>query len=380
MNGARRVVRTAHGPIECPAFLPDATRGVVRAVDSDDLQSCRVPGVVMSTFHLMQKPGSSTIAALGGVHGLMAWPGPIVTDSGGFQAYSLIREQPTHGRMTDQGLHFRPEGNERKFVLTPEKSIRLQINYGADIAMCLDQCTHGDDPDDVQEIAVRRTIDWARRGKAQFDQHLDQKGIPAEQRPALFGVIQGGRSFERRRRCAEALLEMGLQGFGFGGWPLDREGQLLLELIGFTRELVPGHLPFHALGIGHPESVVACARLGCDLFDSALPTRDARRGRLYTFAGRVPESIRDLEPPWFAFLYIQDKKHVKTAAPVCPGCSCACCANYSVGYLHHLFRIDDMLFPRLATIHNICFMQRITRLFHDPPEPASPPDGGSPRG
>src|SRR6185503_16267853 len=136
------------------------------------------------------------------------------------------------------------------------------------------------DPDDVQEIAVRRTIAWTRRGKEEFDRVLDQKDVPADERPLLFGVIQGGRSMERRRRCAEALVDLGLQGFGFGGWPLDREGALLLDLIAQTRALVPADRPFHALGVGHPESLVACARAGCDLFDSALPTRDARRGRL----------------------------------------------------------------------------------------------------
>ena len=361
MSGPR-LVATAHGDIECPAFLPDATRGVVRAVDSLDLQACGVRGLVMSTFHLMQKPGSSTIKALGGLHAMAAWPRAVVTDSGGFQAYSLIREQPKHGSMTDEGLHVWPEGRDRKFVLTPEKSVRLQVNYGADIAICLDQCTHADDPDDVQVRAVERTIEWTKRGKAELDRLLDQKEVPRDKRPLLFGVIHGGRSLELRRRCADALLDVGLQGFGFGGWPLDREGRLLLDLIAFTRELVPAHLPFHALGVGHPESIVACARAGCDLFDSALPTRDARRGRLYSFANGAPASAGELTTGWFSFVYVQDAIHLKSDRAICPDCACACCSNYSLGYLHHLFKIEDMLFPRLATIHNISFMERLTRL------------------
>lgn len=365
-NGEGRTVQTQHGLIRCPAFLPDATRGVVRAVDSHDLESCGVPAVVMSTFHLMQKPGSSTIAALGGLHAMTAWRGPIITDSGGFQAYSLIREQPKHGRITAQGLHFWPEGSDRKFALTPEKSVRLQVTYGADIVIGLDQCTHADDPDDVQTLAVERTIDWAQRGHTELDRWLNQKGVPEDRRPLLFGAIQGGRSFELRRRCAEALIELGVDGLGFGGWPVDREGELLIDLIAFTRELAPRHLPFHALGVGHPESVVACVRVGCDLFDSALPTRDARRGRLYRFAGTVPSSPGDLAPGWFEFLYMQDKKHVKDTSPVCAGCACACCANYSVGYLHHLFRVGDGLFARLATIHNLSFMQQVTGVFRQP--------------
>ncbi|MGH9346296.1 MAG: tRNA-ribosyltransferase family protein [Vicinamibacterales bacterium] len=359
MSDAVGSVRTPHGVVACPAFLPDATRAVVRAVDSSDLEACGVPGVVMSTFHVMRTPGSSTIAALGGLHAMTGWPHTIVTDSGGFQAFSLIREQPKLGGLSDGGLHFTPEGSERKFTLTPEKSVRLQITYGADVAICLDQCTHADDPDDVQDRAVARTIAWAKRGRAEADRLLTQKRVAGADRPLLFGVVQGGRSLDRRRRCADALLELGLQGFGFGGWPLAASGELLLDLIAATRALIPRDVPFHALGVGHPESVVACARAGCNLFDSALPTRDARRGRLYTFDREPPRHSRDLESRWFAFLYIQDEQHVKRDDPICPGCRCACCTRYSIGYLHHLFELEDALYPRLATIHNLSFMQRL---------------------
>jgi queuine tRNA-ribosyltransferase len=357
-----REIRTPHGTVACPAFLPDSTRAVVRAVDSADLEACGVPGVVMSTFHLMQTPGSSTIAALGGLHAMTAWQRTIVTDSGGFQAYSVIQEQPKLGGMSDDGLHIRPEGSERKFVLTPEKSVRLQINYGADVALCLDQCTHADAPDPEQDRAVARTIEWARRGKEEAERLLDQKRVLADRRPRLWGVVQGGRSIDRRRHCAEALLGLGLDGFGFGGWPLDREGNLLLDLIAATREMIPRAFPFHALGVGHPESVVACVRAGCDIFDSALPTRDARRGRLYRFSGAAPRTPNDLEPGWFAFLYIQDKKHVKDARPVIPGCPCPVCTRYSIGYLHHLFELEDSAYPRLATLHNLYFMERLMAL------------------
>ncbi len=370
MSGPPRSMRTPHGIVPCPAFLPDATRAVVRAVDSCDLESCDVPAIVMSTFHLMQTPGSSTVAALGGLHSMTGWHRTVVTDSGGFQAYSLIREQPTRGRVTDQGLHFWPEGSTRRFKLTPEKSIRLQITYGADVVVCLDQCTHPDDPDDVQDLAADRTISWAQRGRAESERLLDQKRVADAQRPLVFGVVQGGRSLDRRRRCADALLALGLQGYGFGGWPLDAGGNLLLDLISFTRELVPRELPFHALGVGHPESVVACVRAGCDLFDSALPTRDARRGRLYAFADAPVQHADHLRPGWFAFLYIQDEKHAKADEPVVTGCACPCCSRYSVGYLHHLFQIEDTLYPRLATIHNLYFMQRLMAMLRgEDPEP-----------
>ena len=156
------------GTLDLPAFLPDATLGVVRAVDSVDLMQCGVQAVVMNTFHLMQHPGSSTVQALGGLHAMSGWPRPIVTDSGGFQAYSLIRQNAKYGSLTDNGILFRPENSSRKIQLTPEKCIQLQFSYGADVMMCLDDCTHVDDPPAEQRASVQRTIDWARRGKREI--------------------------------------------------------------------------------------------------------------------------------------------------------------------------------------------------------------------
>lgn len=244
-----------HGSVRLPSFLPDATLGVVRALDSTDLEQCGVEAVVMNTFHLMQRPGSSTIEALGGLHRFAGWDRPIVTDSGGFQAYSLIRENPAFGRLGERGLTFQPDGAPRKYSLTPEKSVQLQLAYGADVVISLDDCTHAGAPLAVQEEAVRRTIDWARRGKAQFERIVAQKRLPAERRPLLFAVIQGGASRELRRRCAGELLEIGFDGYGYGGWPLDEEGNLLTDMVAYVRELVPAHLPTHALGIGHPAYV-----------------------------------------------------------------------------------------------------------------------------
>ncbi len=186
-----------HGALPLPAFLPDATLGVVRAVDSADVEAAGLDALVMNTFHLMQQPGTSTIQALGGLHTMSGWRRPILTDSGGFQAYSLIRQQPKLGTLTDNGIVVRPEGSDRKFQLTPEKCIQLQMSYGADIVMCLDDCTHVDDPPAVQEASVRRTVAWAKRCRIEFDRLLAQKkgdGV----RPLLFGVVQGGGSVELR--------------------------------------------------------------------------------------------------------------------------------------------------------------------------------------
>ncbi len=343
-----------HGQLALPAFLPDATRGVVRGVDSADLEGCGVQSVVMNTFHLMQHPGSSTIQALGGLHKMFGWSGPIVTDSGGFQVYSLIRQNPAYGSLTGKGATFRPPGSSRRFNLTPEKSIQLQIAYGADVLFCLDDCTHADDPLDVQRESVTRTIHWARRCKAEFERVIAQKGLAPGKRPLLFAVIQGGGERDLRRECAEALLEIGFDGFGYGGWPLDGEGRLLTDMLAYTRELVPPEYPLHALGVAHPANIVTCARLGYALFDGAMPTRDARHGRLYTFLSEA------LEGEWFAYTYVHDRKHIKSDAPVSRFCDCPCCTRYSLGYLHHLFKINDSLYVRLATLHNLRFMVQLT--------------------
>jgi queuine tRNA-ribosyltransferase len=350
-------LRLPHGQIAMPVFMPDATLGVVRSVDATDLVQCEVQSVVMNTFHLMQRPGSSTIQALGGLHKMSAWQRPIVTDSGGFQAYSLISQNAKFGSMSDDGITFRPEGADRKFHLTPEKTIQLQMSYGADVVICLDECTHVDASFDSQELSVRRTINWARRCKKEFLHQVDQKRLPVEDRPLLFAVIQGGGSLELRKRCASELLEIGFDGYGYGGWPLDAQGKLLTEIITYTRELVPAQFPMHALGIGHPSNVVECTKMGYGMFDSAMPTRDARHSRLYTFTS-PPE--KGLEDKWLAYLYVNDDKCIKSDIPISPYCDCLCCTHYSVGYLHHLFKINDPLFFRLATIHNLRFMTQLT--------------------
>ncbi len=352
-----------HGPLSLPTFLPDATVGVVRATDATDVRACGIDAVVMNTFHLMQRPGTTTIQALGGLHQMSGWDGPIITDSGGFQAYSLIRQQPKRGTLSDQGIVYTPEGSDRSFQLTPEKTVQLQLRYGADIVICLDDCTHVDDDRATQERAVRRTIAWARRCKSEFTRQIAQRRRHAGPPPLIFGVIQGGGDNDLRRQCAEALLEIGFDGFGFGGWPLDAQNKLLTEILAYVRTVVPVQFPLHALGVGHPHNVVDCARLGYGIFDSAMPTRDARHARLYSFTTPPDAPDGGLNGDWLDFIYIGDEQHIKRAAPLSPYCDGLCCARYSAGYLHHLFKIGDSLFYRLATIHNLRFMaQLMTRL------------------
>lgn len=347
--------------LQLPVFMPDATLGVVRALDSTDLLQCGIQAVVMNTFHLMQRPGSSTIQALGGLHKMSAWSQPIMTDSGGFQAYSLIQQNARFGSINADGITFKPEMSERKFHLTPEKTVQLQLSYGADIIVCLDECTHVDAPFETQKLVVERTIDWARRCKEEFQRLVRQKKLAQDQQPLLFAVIQGGGHYELRKQCAEALLEIGFDGFGYGGWPLDKQGKLLTDILAYTREIVPRAFPMHALGVGHPDNIAACYRMGYDMFDSALPTRDARNGRLYTF------EVDALHHQSVAYIYVSDKKYIKSEAAILPGCACLTCTHYSLGYLHHLFKINDSLFFRLATLHNLNFMARLMERLRENP-------------
>ena len=343
-----------HGRIQLPAFLPDGTRGVVQTVDATDLRASRIQAVQMNVYHLMQKPGSSTIQALGGLHRMAGWESPIFTDSGGFQVYSLLRQNAKSGSISDKGATFRIEG--KKFNFTPEKSIQLQLSYGSDLVICLDDCTHADDDLTAQIESVRRTVAWAGRCKTEFTRLVAEKEMAKAERPYLVAVIQGGRSHDLRRQCAAELLQIGFDGYGYGGWPLDADGNLLADALAYTRELVPSQFTVHALGVGHPQNVVDCVEMGYNLFDSTMPTRDARHGRLYTFSCQPTAASIQSGSDWFRYLYIKDKKHIKTSLPISSYCDCHTCVNYSMGYLHHLFKLNDGLYPRLATIHNLRFM------------------------
>jgi len=307
----------------------------------------------MNVFHLMQRPGSSTIKALGGLHSYSNWHYPIITDSGGFQAFSLTRQNPRLGSFTNKGIVFRRA--DRKIHLTPEKSIRLQLDYGSDVVICLDDCTHPDEPYERQLESVTRTVNWARRCKLEFQQAIRRKKTFAGVGPLLFAVVQGGASGELRKKCADSLLQMGFDGFAYGGYPVSTDGRLLSNILKLTRDLIPRKFPMLALGVGQPENIVECQRMGYELFDSSMPTRDARQGRLYSLLERHRPKVGARN--WLSYIYIQDPKHAKTKEPICFNCDCLTCQNFSLAYLHHLFKINDCLYQRLATIHNLAFIK-----------------------
>jgi queuine tRNA-ribosyltransferase len=337
--------------------MPDATRAGVRGASSDDLRAVGIEGLVVNAFHLMRRPGARVMQGAGGVHRFMDWDGPILSDSGGFQVWSLIRQDPKRGVIRDNEVIFREPSTGEKWTLTPERVIQLQLQIGSDVVVCLDDCTDADAPIDEQERSVERTIRWARRSREELDRQVAQRGTGDG--PRIFAVIQGGRIEELRRQCATELKAIGFDGYGFGGWPLAADGSLLAEPMRWVVESLPASAPKHALGIGRPDHVVTAFALGYSIFDCALPTRDARHGRLYTFRsgwdGRVPAPGDD----FYAAVRIHDPEYRVDHAPIEDGCDCPVCARHTRAYLHHLFKVGDLSAERLATLHNLRFYVRL---------------------
>ena len=329
--------------VRLPAFFPDGTRGVVKTLCPADLAGCGVSGIVMNSFHLMTKPGHSVIKALGGLKEFCGWRGPIIVDSGGFQVFSLIRENKKFGDIRHNEIIFRQDG--RKTVLTPEKCVQSGLSLGADVIMALDYCTHPSDPYGIQEKSVEATIRWGSVCMESFQARKDHGST------RLFGIIQGGGSKELRKKCADALVQMGYCNFGFGGWPLDAGGALVTDILEYTADLMPPGSVKYAMGIGKPENIVACVKMGYNLFDCVIPTREARKGKLYLFNGGTIGATKD----FYSSMYLIDDVHRRDKGPLSKICDCYTCKNFSVGYLRHLASIGDGLFCRLATIHNLRF-------------------------
>lgn len=346
------------GHIELPAFFPDGTNGVVRSLDKEDLRNTNTQGIVINTLHLMRNPGISVIRDLGGIHRFINWDGIILTDSGGFQVFSMLRENTRYGTITDNGIIFKPSSKE-KIELTPERCIQAQYICGSDIIMCLDYCTHPDDSTEITRLSVESTIKWAQRCKVEYDRLLNQH--PKDIRPLIFGIIQGGKDLELRKRCANSLIEIGFDGYGFGGWPLDKKGNLLVDILEYTAELMPDNFPKYAMGIGKPENIIICAELGYNLFDCVVPTREARHGKLYVLNPEI--DLKDKN--FYTNIFIKEEKYTRDEKPISEYCNCYTCRNFSKAYIHYLFELEDCLAFRLATIHNLYFYNELIRLIKE---------------
>jgi queuine tRNA-ribosyltransferase len=333
---------------------------VTKSLDSQDLLEAHVEGVVVNSYHLASEPGLATLGRFNGVKGFMNFPGLVVSDSGGWQVFSLIYRNNIPGDITDAGVVFTVGSAQKKQMFTPEDSIRVQFGINSDIVVCLDDFTPPNASQEKIRESVERTILWASRCKAAFLRLVAEKGYSEQTRPLLMAVIHGGWRRELRKFCAEELVKIGFDAFGFGGYLIDDStGKLDLELLKFIADLIPHDKIKFALGVGSPADIVQCFHMGWQIFDCTLPTRDARHKRLYVFTGS-PIRINDVHyADFYKYVYINRNVFKNDEIPVDPTCDCALCKNYSKAYLHHLFKINDTLAFRLATIHNLRFYTRL---------------------
>ena len=325
---------TPHGSIPTPAFMPVATQGSVKALTPEDVEAVGARIILANAYHLYLRPGVDTVGKLGGLHSFTGWKGPMLTDSGGFQAFSLGSLR----KISDDGILFRShiDGSEHHF--TPEAATLYQEGLGADIIMCLDQCiAYGESRESVRQ-AMERTHRWAARCK---EAHT---GGGAHGRQALFGIVQGGVFPELREESARHITSLGFDGYAVGGLAVGEAKAPMYCVTEQVGSLLPEDKPRYLMGVGSPEDLVECVARGMDIFDCALPTRVARNGALFTGEGRVD---------------ITTRRFKEDPGPLEEGCDCYACRNFSAAYLHHLFKAREILGLRLASIHNLRFILRL---------------------
>lgn len=341
--------------LQFPCFFPDATRGVIRSVSSNQLNEVDTEGLIVNTYHLLSEPGAEVIKCAGGIKSFMHWDGWVISDSGGFQLLSMIYQNASFGTVTEDGVNFRKgsKGNTKSYKFTPEKSIQTQFTLNPDIMICLDDCPGPKATRAEVELCVHRTLAWAKRCKDEFTTQLQTRKLTGTQKPLLFAVIQGGDYKDLRKHCADGLKAIGFDGYGFGGWPLDDGGLLNSDILSYTAELMPDTLPKYALGVGNPQALVDCYKMGYTIFDTVLPTRDARHKRLYVFTKDPRTANLATETNFYDFFYPIREPNVRDQNSVSNYCDCYLCKNFSRSYLNHLYTIEDSLAETLGTIHNL---------------------------
>jgi len=361
-------IETKHGVINTPFFMPDATRGFVKSLDKADLEKIGVESMVVNTYHLYLEPGMELVkksahlrqgfGGQGGINEFMNWPYPLLSDSGGYQIFSLIHKNSKMGKITDEGATFRSLVNGSRHFITPEKSIQIQFDLGVDMMVVLDDVPpHSYDKEKIEE-AVRRTISWAKRCKDEYARQIAKRKIGEKERPLIFGVIQGGVHFDLREMCAKELVSIGFDGYGFGARHVDQEGNFLEDMVRQTAGFIPENSLRFALGVGTPEDIVRFVNCGWDMFDCVIPTREGRHGRLFLRKGELKvksEKLKVKESNFYETININNEKFREDFSPVDPNCDCVLCQNYSRAYLRHLFVSKDPLAMRLASIHNLKF-------------------------
>ncbi|MFC1623000.1 tRNA guanosine(34) transglycosylase Tgt [Patescibacteria group bacterium] len=350
---------TKNGVNQTPFFMPDATRGYVKFLSNDDVLGSGIRQMVVNTYHLFLGPGIDIVKEAGGVNEFMNWKYPLLSDSGGYQVFSLIHKNPKMGKITDEGATFKSPVNGSINELTPEKAIQIQFDLGVDMMVCLDDVPPNSYSKEAISSAVDRTINWAERCKNEYDRQLEERGIEKDSgdRPLIFGVIQGGEYVDLREKCAKGLSKIGFDGYGFGARHVDENGDFMEEVLKKTAEFIPDDALKFALGVGTPNDIVRCFKLGWDMFDCVIPTREGRHGRLFFWNPEMNEKSI-LEGDFSEFYSTENmtlEKYEKDFTLVSMDCDCDLCKNHTKAYLRHLFKTKDPLGPRLAAIHNLNF-------------------------
>ena len=331
---------TPHGVVDTPAFMPVGTAATVKGQTQQDLEDLGVQILLSNTYHLYLRPGHELIRKLGGLHKFMSWPGAILTDSGGFQVFSLSELR----KVADEGVTFRSHLDGSEHFLSPEKALEVEIALGADIVMVLDECIEAPSAEARTREAAARTLNWARRSKEYFAQH----GDPARQ--MIFGIVQGGTYGELRRENADALVELDFPGYAIGGLAVGEGHATTCEMAAIAASRLPAERPRYLMGVGKPEQIPDYVALGIDMMDCVLPTRSARHGCLFTSQGR---------------LLIKNARYISDERPIDESCGCAVCRRYSRAYLRHLYASGEFLATILNTHHNIYFYLDIMRKIRD---------------
>jgi len=323
-------IKTAHGEIETPVFMPVGTQATVKALDQDDLRRLGAQIILGNAYHLYLRPGTEILEKAGGIHGFMNWDRPVLTDSGGFQVFSLA----SLNKVTPDGVTFQSHIDGSRHLFTPEKAIDIQISIGADIMMCFDECTHYPATREQAEESMRMTLDWAAACKRQW------KSREASSQ-ALFGIVQGSTYEDLRVESAQGLTALGFPGYAIGGVSVGESKEEMYQAVEWTVPHLPDEKPRYLMGVGPPEDIFEAVERGVDMFDCVMPTRNARNGTLFTSEGK---------------LNIKNRCHADDFGPLDPACGCPVCRVYSRAYLSHLYRSGEILALRLNTLHNVFFM------------------------
>ncbi|KKS23669.1 MAG: hypothetical protein UU81_C0022G0004 [Microgenomates group bacterium GW2011_GWC1_41_8] len=340
--------------IPLPVFFPDATRAIIRTIDSRDIESTKTPGILVNTYHLYKDLGKNVLKSHDGIHEFMSWYGGVISDSGGFQVMSIIKRNAGNGKVTDEGVTFH-ESSKKKVLLTPEISISFQMLLKPDMVVVLDDFTAPGASKKNAEETVERTLSWAKRSKDEFEKICKTQGLSGDKKPYLLGVVQGGEYLDLREYCTKELVKIGFDGLGYGGWPIREDKTFNYDVARVIRENAPENYLLYGLGIGKPDEIVQLVDNGWHIFDCVLPTRDARHKRLYVYNADSIVKIDVRQEKFYSYYVPTKERYYHDTQPVSTACDCLLCTNYSRSYLAHLYRIEESTALRLSTIHNLRF-------------------------